>query len=430
MSKVERVGDVRESVLSDQPSPPFAEHRPSLFTRDFVLLCLLSLAFFFSFFFFFPTLPFFIKHLGGQEADVGLLIGISALVSFSIKPLAGRWADRHGRVPLMSAAVGLFACSAALHVWALSLRLLFALRIIYGIALGCFITASSAYLADVAPPARRAEASSYWGLVNALGMGIVPPFALGLMNSSAFHPLEERLVRLLPGVEAMATWPDNFVLLFLTAAGLAFLACGLSRGMHEVRKPTPTLERRQFFAREALLPTAVNLCLYLTFTSYTTFLPLHARTFGLENVGYLYSTYALAILSTRALGARVGDRYGRAAVIVPGLGAALLALLVFAFAPNGKALYLGVSLYGLGFGLGQPGLSAFVIDRLAPERRGLGMSTFGQGIDLGMGLGGVLMGHIATQVGFTPMYLCGSGCVGMALAIFLWGNRVARRGAM
>jgi MFS family permease len=221
MSKAKRVEDVRESVLIDQPPSPFADHRPPLFTRDFILLCLVTLGYFFSFFFFFPTLPFYIKHLGGREADVGLLIGISSLVSFSVKPLAGRWADRHGRVPVMTAAAGLFACGAVLHVWAL----------------------------------------------------------------------------------------------------------------------------------------------------------------------------------------RLG----------------------FAFAPNGVALYLGVSLYGLGIGLAQPGLSAFVIDHLTPERRGLGMSTFGQGTDLGMGLGGVLMGRIATQVGFTAMYLCGSGCVGAALAIFLWGNRAERR---
>lgn len=400
---------------------------PALFTRDFVLLCLVSLCYFFSFFFFFPTLPFYIKHLGGREVDVGLLIGISSLVSFLVKPLAGRWADRHGRVPLMRTAVALFACGAVMHAWALSLGLLFVLRILYGTALGCFTTASSAYLADVAPPSRRSEASSYWGLVSSLGMGIVPPLALGLMNSPTLHPLEERLAVFLPGLEVTAAWPDNFILLFLTAGGIAFLAYGLSRGMREVQTPRPSLERRQLFAREALLPMAVNLCLYLTFTSYTTFLPLYARTFGLGNAGYLYSTYAVALLSTRLLSARLGDRYGRAAVIVPGLSAALLALVVFAFAPNGQALYLGVSLYGLGFGLAQPGLAAFAIDRLAPERRGLGMGTFAQGLDLGMGLGGVMMGHIATQVGFTPMYLCGSGCVGLALAIFLWGNHRAPR---
>lgn len=427
MNQAERAKDAHESAFTAQPSSVSTTHLPPLFTRDFTLLCLVTLGYFFSFFFFFPTLPFYIKHLGGREADVGLLIGISSLVSFSVKPLAGHWVDRHGRVPVISTAAGLFACGAVLHVWALRLEFLFVLRILYGTAIGCFSTAAGAYLADVAPPARRGEATSYWGLVSSLAMGVVPPFALGLMNSTTLHPLEERLVVLLPGLGMTASWPDNFVLLFLTAASISFLACGLSRGMHEIRKPTPTLERRPLFAREALLPTAVNLSLYLTFTSYTTFLPLYARTLGLGNAGYLYSTYALALLSTRVLSARVGDRYGRGAVIVPGLSAATLALLVFAFAPNGAALYLGVSLYGLGIGLAQPGLSAFVIDHLTPERRGLGMSTFGQGTDLGMGLGGVLMGRIATHVGFTLMYLCGSGCVGVALAIFLWGNRAVRR---
>jgi hypothetical protein len=40
----------------------------------------------------------------------------------------------------------------------------------------------------------------------------------------------------------------------------------------------------------------VNMFLYLTFTSYTTFLPLYARTLGMGNAGWLYSTYAIALL--------------------------------------------------------------------------------------------------------------------------------------
>jgi MFS family permease len=398
-------------------------HIPPLFTRDFVLLCFVTLSYFSSFFFFFPTLPFFIQHLGGQASDVGLLIGISSLIAFAVKPFAGRWVDRHGRVWLMSAAATLFACGAVMHVWTSNLNALFLLRIIYGAAIGCFTTASSAYLADIAPPARRGEATSYWGLVNSLAMGLVPPFALGLMSSETLHPLEERLVRFLPGLEHAADWPDNFVLLFLTATGIALLAGVLSRGMREVHRPTPQLTRRPLYAPEALLPTAVQFCLYLTFTSYTTFLPLYAHSLGMGNAGFLYSAYALALISTRVTGARVSDRSGRAAVIVPGLGCVMTAFMVFAFASGPAALYVGVSCYGLGVGLTQPGLSAFTMDRLEPDRRGLGMSTFGQGLDLGMGLGSLLMGAIASQAGFSLMYLCGSGCAGLGLGIFLWGNR-------
>lgn len=402
------------------------DRHPPLFTRDFILLCLVTLVYFFSFFFFFPTLPFFIKHLGGHETDVGLLIGISSLVSFLVKPLAGRWVDRHGRVQLMSAAIALFACGAVLHVWALSLGLLFFLRVIYGAAIGCFGTASGAYLADIAPPARRGEASSYWGLVSSLAMGIVPPFALGLMSSETLHPIEESLVRTLPGVAQMASWPDNFALLFLTASGFAFMASALSRGLREVHEPVLLVTRRPLYAREALLPTTVQFCVYLTFTSYTTFLPLYARSLGMGNAGFLYSTYALALLSTRVFGASISDRFGRSAAIVPGLCCIIAAYLLFASALSPLFLYIAVSLYGLGTGFAQPGLSAFTIDRLTPDRRGLGMSTFSQGLDLGMGLGGILMGAIATSFGFPIMYVCGSGCAGLGLAIFWWGTRPAR----
>jgi MFS family permease len=400
---------------------------PSLFTRDFVLLCLVTFCYFSSFFFFFPTLPFYIKHLGGQEADVGFLIGLSSLVACLVKPLAGRWVDQYGRVWLMSAAAGVFACMAVMHVWTLSLAILFALRIVYGIALGCFTTASGAYLADIAPAARRGEATSYWGLVSPLAMGIIPPLALGLMSSTTLHPIEERLVNILPGLAVTLDWPENFALLFFTAAGFAFLGCLLSLGTHELHTPSLSTLRRPWFAREALFPMTVNSLLYMTFTSYTTFLPLYARTLGMQNAGYLYSTYALALLSTRFLSARVSDQRGREAVIIPGLGFAILALLALACAPSTLFLYLGVILYGLGFGLAQPGLSAFMIDRLSPERRGLGMSTFSQGIDLGMGLGGMLMGILATHIGFSAMYFCGSGCVASALLIFVVGNRSARQ---
>ena len=222
----------------------------------------------------------------------------------------------------------------------------------------------------------------------------------------------------MPGLGQKAGWPDNFTLLFFTAAGVAFLASGLSSRLQECHSSAERPVTRQFFAPEALLPMVVQLCMYLTFTSYTTFLPLYARTFGLDNAGYLYSSYALMLVLTRMLSARLGDRYGRTAVIVPGLILALIAQLVFAFAWGVHALYVGVGVYAMGIGLAQPGLGALMIDRLTPERRGLGMATFAQGLDLGMGLGGVLMGGIASQAGFTPMYVCGSGCLGRGLGHF------------
>ena len=139
--------------------------------------------------------------------------------------------------------------------------------------------------------------------------------------------------------------------------------------MQERYTSTPNARRPPLFAREALLPMMVNMFLYLTFTSYTTFLPLYARTLGMGNAGWLYSTYAIALLSTRFLPVpELRDQYGRAAVILPGLSGSIRRTVGSGVCSEAKTLYAGVSLYGLGFGLAQPGLNAFAIDRLTPER--------------------------------------------------------------
>jgi hypothetical protein len=57
----------REAWISDIGRQTLSPAIPTLFTRDFTLLCLITSCYFSSFFFFFPTLPFSVKHLGGQE---------------------------------------------------------------------------------------------------------------------------------------------------------------------------------------------------------------------------------------------------------------------------------------------------------------------------------------------------------------------------
>ena len=126
------------------------------------------------------------------------------------------------------------------------------------------------------------------------------------------------------------------------------------------------------------------------------------------------------LVVTRMLSARIGDRYGRSAVIVPGLSLALVAQLVFAFAWGGEALYLGVSLYAMGIGLAQPGLGAFVIDRLTPERRGIGMAPSPKVWTSGWGWVGSSW-VVSRPMPDSPQCICVAAAVWLLLWLFLCG---------
>ena len=134
-----------------------------------------------------PVLPKLVETMaGGNTASAASIYGLFgtawALMQFIFSPLLGALSDRFGRRPvilLSNLGLGLDYVLCALApdlVW------LFVGRVISGICAATFST-SSAYIADVTPPAERAQK---FGLVGAaFGMGFVLGPALGGLLGSA-----------------------------------------------------------------------------------------------------------------------------------------------------------------------------------------------------------------------------------------------------
>ncbi|MDV7402315.1 MFS transporter, partial [Arthrospira platensis SPKY1] len=86
-----------------------SSHQPSLFTKDFILLCLSSYLFFSSFNMLIPELPSYLDSLGGRPY-IGWIIGLFTLAALISRPFSGRLTDTIGRVPVML--VGASVCIA------------------------------------------------------------------------------------------------------------------------------------------------------------------------------------------------------------------------------------------------------------------------------------------------------------------------------
>jgi Major Facilitator Superfamily len=82
----------------------------SLFTAAFVALTLSDLAYFTGAGALIGVTPFFVTGpLGSGKAGVGVAVGAFSVTTLLLRPLAGRWTDRHGRRPLLIAGAFLFA---------------------------------------------------------------------------------------------------------------------------------------------------------------------------------------------------------------------------------------------------------------------------------------------------------------------------------
>jgi MFS family permease len=132
--------------------------------------------------------------------------------------------------------------------------------------------------------------------------------------------------------------------------------------------------------------------------------PVYALRAGLENPGLYFLAFALAMIGGQTVGGRLSDRFGRAAVIVPGL---LLLAAGIALVPSlrGLALLASGVVAGLGHGAAQPSLLALAVDRAGPAERGAALGTVGTFLEMGIGGGSILAGLLAGWIGLEAMFV-------------------------
>lgn len=128
-----------------------------------------------------PVLPQLIVELTGDSIaqasrDAGWLAFAYALTQFLCGPAIGNLSDQVGRRPVLIASMLAFGINYALMGLAPSLFWLFVGRFVAGIT-GATFAAAYAYVADTAPPDRRAQSFGLIGM--AFGLGFIIGPALG-----------------------------------------------------------------------------------------------------------------------------------------------------------------------------------------------------------------------------------------------------------
>src|SRR5829696_574174 len=160
----------------------------TLFTGAFVWLGLSDLAYFMAAGALIAVTPFFVTGpLGSGPAAVGLAFGAFSVSTLVLRPLAGRWTDRHGRRPLLIGGAGLFAVLVLGHLLVTQLVWLLALRLLMGTAEALYFVAGFAALADLAPPGRAGEALSYNSLALFAGIATGPIIGQALLDLGGFR---------------------------------------------------------------------------------------------------------------------------------------------------------------------------------------------------------------------------------------------------
>ena len=390
--------------MPESPSP--SQHPEALFTRDFILLCLGTFLFAGSMFLLFAVLPVFVvEELHGADSQVGLIMGAFALSALLVRPMTGRLVDQWSRKTLLSIGALIYCLAPALYTQVESVPVMLGLRLFHGLGIAAYTTAAGVIVADLAPPSRRGEGMGYYGMSLNLAMTIGPALGVMLIGYIGYNAL------------------------FWLCAALALGSLVLSQLIQEpARAPQAGTPSRQWVSRTALFPGFIAVCMTFTFGAVVSFLPLFVKASNLGNPGIYFSVYSIVVVVSRPFAGRLSDRFGRAAVIVPGLGCLAVAMIALAFSSTLPGILIAAALQGLGFGGVQPSIMALVVDRSPTHERGAALATLMGAFDVGVGLSSIALGAVLEYTDFTVMFLCAGGVALVGAIGAAWGTRERAQG--
>ncbi|MEA2062410.1 MAG: MFS transporter, partial [Gemmatimonadota bacterium] len=160
-----------------------------LFTLEYLRVMLIHFLVMGSFGIYF-FLPRFIRLTGGEEFIIGLTMGAAAVTSLLLRLPAGNWIDRFGRRRLVIGGLALFVIACTMPVLAAGAgAYLFIARGVLGIAVVIYFTAIVTYMAEKAPPARRAEAVAIYGASGFIAQAISPYACEWLLENLPIEPV-------------------------------------------------------------------------------------------------------------------------------------------------------------------------------------------------------------------------------------------------
>jgi MFS family permease len=310
-----------------------------------------------------PVRALYAREVGLSLAGIGAMASSFLLFNTLGQVPFGWLTDQLGRKPLIAAGIAVEVVIAVLYVALSEPWTFIALRAAEGMAAAAITPAARAYVADVAPPARRGEA---FGLLGAA-------FSGGILLGPALGG----------GLSALAGYQTAFL---VSAAGrLAALTLVLALVREPLAHAAPATEPAPARAgwRAAVSPLLAGCYLAAIGVGFTNGLYFALWSLWLADIGaalwqigLTYTAFALPSLLLTPLAGRLGDRLGRLPLLVgPGLADAAI-YLVYGLTTNVGLVLALCLVQGVLYACVLPSLDGLVADASPAAGRGRVQGVF------------------------------------------------------
>lgn len=332
-------------------------------------------------------LPFFIVSLGGNNLDVGLVMGSLGITSLGALPLIAPLMDRYGRKNFIRwgiLIVGLVnGCFLFFDKYS---HLMILVRLIQGLAFAACFNGCSTAIVDLCPPEKRAQGIGLFGVSGSIAVA-VGPFL---------------------GETVLLNW--GFTSYFLLLMGFGVLGFAAATLVHEPPRKLGQSRMRGFFPtaiQDRHLPMMIIAAVCgAGFAAMNTFFPLHARSLGFK-ASFFFISYGFTLIFVRVTLGSFADSMNREKLIFSCLvGFGLMLVSTSHLGSLVQSVFLG-GLFGTVQGLSYPAMMAKMLDRSTERNRAVVVALFTGSFGVGINTSVLAWGFLANLYGLKAMFLIG-----------------------
>jgi predicted MFS family arabinose efflux permease len=333
------------------------------------------------------SMPLALSRAGMADSEIGLIVGVAALIQIPAALAAGGLIDWFGGIRLFlvgglayvggSLVLLLTGADPAGPAWPFV-----AARVLQGVGIGLALPAALSVVPRLVAAARQGVALSIGGLSHNLTLVVVPPLSIIVLDAA--------------GLRGVAL----FVLAFLAAAFVLTLARpfgSLTVPSHAGRRLRSSL--RFTYRREWAAPLLITLLFAAHWGLVIAYLPQRAEAAG-ANVGLFFAADGVGVLISRVPVGWLSDRIAPLRLMLLGVAITAVGVALLLLVPTTALLVLAGLLTGGGAALITTPTLVALTRRSSDADRGSAFALFTAAFAVAIAIGSVGAAPIIDQLGF------------------------------
>ena len=383
--------------------------KAKLWTNQYVIIILLSLVMFASFYMITAGFPIFVSTISDNPTIAGIMTTTLMVASLITRFFASVIIQKVNMKLLLIISLIYFLGTIGLTFVNTSIGFLIAIRALQGIGFSMLTILVFTMSSNIVPKSRLGEGIVFFAMSTSVGTTMGPLIAISYLANYSFRSM-----------------------MMITLGLMAFsLVCSFFTKNMKVEKEKESLDAtnnepfyKYMFDRRVLLPCILVSLNYIAIAGTVNFM----GAFGKEiNVGGRISQFfiaqGIAMVIVRAFSGKIFDKFGHRVLIIPGAIAGAIGLGLLGFSTSMWMIWISGILFGIAFAIIHPIIQAWALTLVPPEKKATANSMLLIFIDAGLAIGSVGLGFLAKVVGYGMTFSYSAAVMIIILILYLFGSK-------